>query len=145
MSARQWDYTFVFHDAITEATLRKLGEDGWELVTALESTIDAKRQALLYFKRPRARVADAKPISSEDFARIWGTRPLDFEEREPAGSIAKRFLIVFNGKKFFVRSVRCVQHDLELDEKVYRCAYPIGIAFDTIEDAWEAARVWTAT
>ena len=32
-----------------------------------------------------------------------------------------RLLIVFDGSAWFVRRVRVIEHDLDLDEKVYRC------------------------
>lgn len=48
---------------------------------------------------------------------------------------ADRFLIVFDGKLWFVRHVRVVEHDLERDEKVYRCDAPVGGAHGTLDDA----------
>lgn len=55
-------------------------------------------------------------------------------------SKAERFAIVFNDGKWFVRHIRLIEHDLERDEKVYRCDKPIGKNFNTAEEALEAAR-----
>ena len=54
---------------------------------------------------------------------------------------ADRFLIVFDGKSWFVRHVRVVEHDLDRDEKVYRCDAPVGGAYGTLDDAVAALRV----
>lgn len=51
-----------------------------------------------------------------------------------------RFLIVFDGQSWFVRHVRVIEHDLERDEKVYRCDAPVGCAHDTLDDAAAALR-----
>ncbi len=39
-----------------------------------------------------------------------------------------RVAIIFDGRKWFLRRIRCIEHDLERDEKVYRCDKPIGTA-----------------
>lgn len=49
---------------------------------------------------------------------------------------------------WYVRRIRVVEHDLDKDEKVYRCDLPIGLRlneieelrFDTIEEAAFAAK-----
>lgn len=46
-----------------------------------------------------------------------------------------RVLIVFDGRKWFIRRVKLVEHDLAHDEKVYRCNHPVGRACDTLLDA----------
>lgn len=51
----------------------------------------------------------------------------------------QRVLIVFDGKAWFVRQVRVIEHDLDRDEKVYRCDQPVGAAFSHPEDALLAA------
>jgi hypothetical protein len=45
--------------------------------------------------------------------------------------------IIFDGEAWFVRSIRTIEHDLDLDEKVYRCDTPIGGPFKSISDAVE--------
>lgn len=47
----------------------------------------------------------------------------------------ERVLIVFDGTAWFVRHVRAIEHDLTLDEKVYHCDVPIGVAHATFEEA----------
>jgi len=51
-----------------------------------------------------------------------------------------RFLIVFDGTSWFVRHVRVIEHDLDRDEKVYRCDTPVGVAHDTLDDAVKTLR-----
>jgi len=43
-----------------------------------------------------------------------------------AQRMAKRFLIAFDGTFWHVRRVRCVDHDLWRNEKVYRCDKPLA-------------------
>jgi len=40
---------------------------------------------------------------------------------------------------WYVRRIRQVRHDLDLDEKVYTCDTPIGGRFDTLDEACDAA------
>lgn len=47
----------------------------------------------------------------------------------------ERIAIVFDGKKWFVRHIRVIVHDLERDEKVYKCDKPIGPVFKTLGSA----------
>jgi hypothetical protein len=51
-----------------------------------------------------------------------------------------RYLIVFDGKSWFVRHVRVIEHDLDRDEKVYRCDTPLGGAHGTLDEAVTAFR-----
>lgn len=37
-----------------------------------------------------------------------------------------RIAIVFDGKRWHVRRIRVIEHDLDRDEKVYRCDRPIS-------------------
>jgi hypothetical protein len=43
----------------------------------------------------------------------------------------RRVLIVFAGDAWYVRRVRLIEHDLDKDEKVYRCDKPLGGPFKT--------------
>lgn len=46
-----------------------------------------------------------------------------------------KVLIVFDGKSWFVRRVRVIEHDLDRDEKVYRCDKPLGGPFKKLLQA----------
>jgi hypothetical protein len=48
---------------------------------------------------------------------------------------AERVGIVFDGEAWFLRAIRLIEHDLDRDEKVYRCGRPIGTRFETLADA----------
>lgn len=44
----------------------------------------------------------------------------------------QRIVIVFDGEAWFVRHIRVIEHDLDRDEKVYRCDRPIGTSYLTL-------------
>lgn len=46
-----------------------------------------------------------------------------------------RVAIVNSDGFWFIRRIRSVEHDLERDEKVYRCDEPIGPRFGSPEEA----------
>ncbi len=48
--------------------------------------------------------------------------------------------IVFDGNRWFVRSIRVIEHDLDRDEKIYRCDQPIGRSYLTLDLAVVAAK-----
>lgn len=52
----------------------------------------------------------------------------------------ERMAIVFDGERWHVRSIRAIEHDLDRDEKVYRCDRPISNDHATLAEAVEAAR-----
>jgi len=54
---------------------------------------------------------------------------------------AQRVLIAFDGEKWHVRRVHQVEHDLDQDEKVYRCDWPISNDHPTLADVPEVAEV----
>ncbi|HYX21033.1 MAG TPA: hypothetical protein VFA98_09345 [Thermoanaerobaculia bacterium] len=45
----------------------------------------------------------------------------------------ERIVLVYNGNHWFARHLRVVEHDLDRDEKVYRCDAPIGGGHATLE------------
>ena len=47
---------------------------------------------------------------------------------------ADRLLIAFDGDKWFVRRIRCVEHDMDRDETVYRCDKPLGGPYGRLSD-----------
>lgn len=49
----------------------------------------------------------------------------------------ERVLLVYDGTSWFVRSVRVIEHDLDRDEKVYRCDRHIAGPL-TLEEARDA-------
>lgn len=49
-----------------------------------------------------------------------------------------RLLIVCDGRKWYVRHVRVIEHDLRRGEKVYRCDQPLGKPYATLDEAVEA-------
>lgn len=53
-----------------------------------------------------------------------------------------RALIVYDGECWYARGIRVVEHDLDKDEKVYRCDVPIGVRFGTAEAALTVAKQW---
>jgi hypothetical protein len=55
-----------------------------------------------------------------------------------------RFLIVFDGESWFVRHVRAIEHDLDRDEKVYRCDAPVGGVHSTLDEAVKTFRAKSA-
>ena len=55
-------------------------------------------------------------------------------------TLQNRMLIVFDGNYWFIRYVRVIEHDLEKDEKVYRCDAPLGGMHRTLDDAVAALR-----
>lgn len=46
-----------------------------------------------------------------------------------------RRLVVFDGTAWFVRRVRTIEHNLDLDEKVYHCDKHLGGPFKTAAQA----------
>lgn len=57
-----------------------------------------------------------------------------------------RVAIICDGEgNWFVRRIRVIEHDLDKDEKVYRCDFPIGTKFDTPEQAVSMAREYLGT
>lgn len=50
-----------------------------------------------------------------------------------------RIAIVFDGGKWHVRRIRVIEHDLDRDEKIYRCDKPIANDLLTLADAADAA------
>jgi hypothetical protein len=50
----------------------------------------------------------------------------------------KGYLLVFNEGFWYVRSVASVMHDLDRDEKVYRCDGHVGGPYNTLEEATKA-------
>lgn len=51
-----------------------------------------------------------------------------------------RVALIFDGEGWYVRRIRVVEHDLDKDEKVYRCDLPIGVKFGTPEAALALAK-----
>lgn len=47
--------------------------------------------------------------------------------------------------KWFVRRIRIVEHDMDRDEKVYRCDLPIGAAYSSLPAAVEALQLASAS
>lgn len=52
--------------------------------------------------------------------------------------------IIFDGNNWHVRRIRVVEHDLEKDEKVYRCDLPISNDHATLADVPEIAALLAA-
>lgn len=52
----------------------------------------------------------------------------------------RRVLIVWDGAGWYARRVRCIEHALDVDEKVYRCDAHLGGPFDTADEAVAALR-----
>lgn len=53
-----------------------------------------------------------------------------------------RVLIVGDGEgSWFVRRVSTITHDLDSDEKVYRCDLPIGTRCNTLDEAVSLAKL----
>ena len=50
-----------------------------------------------------------------------------------------RVVIVWDGLTWYVRRLRVLEHDLDRNEKVYRCDMPIANDCETGEDALRAA------
>ena len=55
-------------------------------------------------------------------------------------SADQRLAIVFDGENWHVRSIRLIEHDLDRDEKVYRCDKPISNDHSSPEEAVESAK-----
>jgi hypothetical protein len=45
----------------------------------------------------------------------------------------ERVVLVYDGNLWFARHLRVIEHDLDRDEKVYRCDAPIGGGHSTLE------------
>ncbi len=60
------------------------------------------------------------------------TAPKPHQERE-------RIAIVFDGKAWYVRRIRIIEHDLKRDEKVYRCDKPLGNDYATLAEVPQVA------
>ncbi|MFI5297358.1 MAG: hypothetical protein ACHREM_04610 [Polyangiales bacterium] len=52
----------------------------------------------------------------------------------------KRVLVVYDGTAWFARHLQSITHDLERNEKVYRCDEPLGGPFESIEGAFGILR-----
>jgi hypothetical protein len=57
-----------------------------------------------------------------------------------AVNVGRRLAIIFDGARWHVRSIRLIEHDLDLDEKIYRCDKPISNDHRSIEDAVASAK-----
>lgn len=64
---------------------------------------------------------------------IWHQHKLDIvaalklaSKRKPRGVVARRIAIVFDGKRWYVRRIALIEHDILLDQHVYRCDEPIS-------------------
>jgi len=58
--------------------------------------------------------------------------------------MSDRRLFVWDGQAWFVRHIRVIEHDLERDERVYRCDEPLGGAFLHLADIPEVAALLAA-
>ncbi len=65
--------------------------------------------------------------------RMYREKPTDMVEQKHA----MRRAIVFDGERWHVRRIRVIEHDLERDEKVYRCDQPISSDHLTLADVPE--------
>jgi hypothetical protein len=56
--------------------------------------------------------------------------------------MSDRYLIA-NDKsgKWYVRRIRVVEHDMDRDEKVYRCDLPVGTAYNSLSAAVDALQL----
>jgi len=61
------------------------------------------------------------------------------------GGTVRRVLVAFDGKAWFVRRIRLVEHDMDADEMIYYCDQPIGVRFDSSHKALAAARAFLRT
>ena len=53
---------------------------------------------------------------------------------------ARRLVIIFDGARWHVRSIRLIEHDMQHDEQIYRCDRPISNDHHTIEAAVASAK-----
>ena len=51
----------------------------------------------------------------------------------------ERILFVWDGGAWFARRVKSIEHDLDCNEKVYRCDEPIANDCSTLRDALDTA------
>lgn len=65
-------------------------------------------------------------------------------EKEVGEKVKLRIVITNDGEAWFVRRVRITEHDIDLDEKVYRCDAPIGVRFDTLDEAVKTGKRYLA-
>lgn len=47
----------------------------------------------------------------------------------------RRLAIVFDGRRWYVRRIRVIEHDLDRDEMIYRCDLPISGPHTTLAKA----------
>ena len=52
----------------------------------------------------------------------------------------ERIAIIFDGERWHVRRIRVIEHDLDRDEKVYRCDKPIHNDLKSLSDVWRVMR-----
>lgn len=52
----------------------------------------------------------------------------------------RKIAIVFDGRRWYVRRIRAIQHDLDRDEMVYRCDQPIANDLPNVMEAVRAVR-----
>lgn len=59
-------------------------------------------------------------------------------KRKRAKRKRERVAIIFDGKKWHIRQIRAIEHDLIHDEKVYRCDKPLANDLGSIAEivAW---------
>lgn len=62
--------------------------------------------------------------------------------KKSTDAAVRRGLIVYDGKGWFARRVRLIEHDLDRDEKVYRCDAPIGRRYRTLAAAARSLTAW---
>lgn len=66
---------------------------------------------------------------------------------QTAANTSPRVLMVFDGSAWFVRRLRAIEHDLNCDEKVYRCDETLGGPFTLAEgitylQTWADLQTW---
>lgn len=101
--------------------------------------------ALALYQRVHERLNDGLVVSDifhsvAEVRRAWCEIARVFDERLRASSSGARVLVAGDGERWYVRRVASVTHDLERDEKVYRCDAHLGGPFDDGAEALACAK-----
>lgn len=76
-----------------------------------------------------------KTSPSKRRAAAWGNEDRSTPSKGLAYVPSDRVLVVFDGDKWRVRKVACIEYDVEADQMIYRCDLPV---VNGAPSCWEA-------
>lgn len=136
------DVAPAYCDMVVDYLCNEHGERGDEILCG-KPAILAGESVVYCLDHALETAAEGLDMFTKDDARAWTrlaaacakhgvpTTP----QPVPETPMLRRGLLVFDGTKWFVRSVSLITHDLDSDEKVYHCDQPIGSSYVDPQEA----------